>query len=299
VSSDIEVLVVSFNSSSVIGECLNSIARTVPEARVAIREHGIDNAAFEELLRLSTARELTVRVERDLSNPGFGAGCNALARGSDARWLLFLNPDAVIVEWPWSDDVLPPRGSVIGPTYVDSGPPGAYRGRSYRIRDEIARSWLRQNGPPPDGVGFVSGAAMLIDAEAFRAIGGFDEAYFLFYEDIDLCLRAGTAGIETRIEPGWVVRHRGAHSTRPLFSKSLMWSYESGVQFHARRGSSPTLYRIYVVVDAALRALVHGVRQDRPSSSAYAALASRATRDLGNRLRSIARRSGEAGHPQP
>ena len=76
-----------------------------------------------------------VRIEHDPSNPGFGAGCNALARGSDAGWLLFLNPDAEIVAWPWSADDPPPVGAVVGPLMVESGHPGVHSGVGYRFRD--------------------------------------------------------------------------------------------------------------------------------------------------------------------
>jgi GT2 family glycosyltransferase len=279
VQASVEVLIVSYDSAAAIATCLASLARTAPDIPVAIREHGPDPAA-EDRLRTSVAGHTApVRLEFDPSNPGFGAGCNALARSSAAEWLLFLNPDTELIEWPWAATE-PPRQTVVGATMVDSGRPGAHAGRSYGVADEIARSWFRHRRPPRDGRGFVSGAALLIDAESFRRLRGFDERYFLFYEDIDLCLRANDIGLPTVVADSWKVRHSGGHSTRTRFGQSLIWSYESGVRFHASRGSPAASYRCYVIIDAVCRVLVHVARRDPSRRTAYQILAQRAMRDL-------------------
>ena len=123
--------------------------------------------------------------------------------------------------------------TIVGPTMVDSGPPGGHAGRSYRLVDEIGRSWLRRRGEAPTGTGFVSGAALLIESTTFARLDGFDERYFLFYEDIDLCLRANSLGVGTFVSPTWTVRHAGAHSTSARFAEAITWSYESGSRFHS------------------------------------------------------------------
>jgi GT2 family glycosyltransferase len=189
----------------------------------------------------------------------------------------------VITGWPWADDP-PPTGSIVGPVFDQE--PGDHYGRRYRIVDEIARSWLRRPGRRPDGVGFVSGAALLIDSTAFETIGGFDERYFLFYEDIEFCLRANRLGIPVIVEPGWTVTHERGHSTRSRFGDSLRWSYESACTFHADQHESLTLYRLYVAVDSAARAVVHRLRGRRPTSDAYRALARRAISDCARAFRS-------------
>jgi GT2 family glycosyltransferase len=163
---------------------------------------------------------------------------------------------------------------------IDSGHPGRHWGVRYRVRDEIARSWFRRRGPSPSGRGFVSGAAMLVDRTSFERLGGFDERYFLFYEDIDLCLRANDQDIATRVDERWAVRHAGAHSTRRQFGSSLIWSYESAIRFHRRHGHSVTGYRIYLITDALLRASIRAARRDRSGAVAYLDLANRAVRDL-------------------
>lgn len=275
----VEVLVVSYASHAVIARLLDSVAAHVPGAGVAIREHAPDPAALAALEQVAAAAALPVRVEHDPSNPGFGAGCNALAAASSADVFVLLNPDAEVVAWPWAETA-PPTGYVVGPLMVDSGPPGEHYGRRYRIRDEIARSWLRRQPAAPDGSGYVSGAALLIDRTSFERLGGFDPGFFLFYEDIDLCLRANAAGIPTVIEPRWQVRHSRHHSTRSRFAQSLHWSYESARRFHGKHGSPVRAYAAYVVVDSVLRALLHTAARRGDTARAYVSLAWRASGDV-------------------
>ena len=292
-SSDVEVLIVSYNSAEEIERCLASLRRAAPLLAVAVREHGNDAPALQALRAVLDAHPAPTRLEHDPANPGFGAGCNALARSSRAELLLFLNPDAEVVVWPWSKDRPPPHGRVIGPVMSGPGRPEDHSGVSYRLRDEIARSWLRRRGRRPTGKGFVSGAALMLDAASFDRLGGFDASYFMYYEDIDLCLRANDAGIPTVIEPRWLVRHGRAHSTASRFGTALVWSYESGSRFHASRGTPLAAYRAYVLADAVGRAGVHWLRGDRGSRRAYSDLARRVAGDL------VRRRGlpGTATHP--
>lgn len=247
-----------------------------PGLPVAVREHaGVDH--YRRLQGVVSSYRGPVRTEHDPGNPGFGAGCNALAAGSTAEWFAFLNPDTELLTWPWRS-ANPPRDTIVGP--VMDADPAAHYGRRYRLRDEIRRSWLRSTDPAPDGTGFVSGAALLVDADSFHRVGGFDPGYFMFYEDIDLCLRANDEGIATEIEPAWTMHHERAHSTSERFGDSLLWSYESATRFHRAHGSSLPAYRAYLVADSALRLIVHTLRRDRRRRDAYAVLARRAGRDL-------------------
>ena len=279
-SADVEVCIVSYDSVDAIADALGHLERAVPGATVAIREHGHDPIAADRLRRLVDAHTSPIRLEFDPANPGFGAGCNALASTSGAGWLLFLNPDANVVAWPWTADDPPPRGTIVGPLLTGNGPSERHVGTSFSVRDEIARSWLRRVGTRPVGSGFVSGAALLIDRPSFERIGGFDEDYFMFYEDIELCLRANRAGIGTVVDDRWIVDHEGGHSTSKRWGDALVWSYESACRFHGSTGSSVTAYRTYVVADSVLRSLWHRARGRRTRSSEYLGLARRAAADL-------------------
>ena len=278
-SNTVEVLVVSYASARAIERLLTSLSTALPDTPVGIREHASDAVHMRALEALAARHTAPVRVEHDPSNPGFAAGCNALASASSAEFLVFLNPDTELVMWPWSESRPPPRRTVVGPVMVDSGPPGEHYGRTYRIRDEIARSWLRRQPLPPEGSGYVSGAALLIERACFESLGGFDPAFFMFYEDIDLCLRANAAGYPTIIEPNWSVRHARRHSTDQRFGEALTWSYESATRFHTKQGSPVHGYHAYVAADSTLRAVRCILRHEARYARAYWRLARRAGRN--------------------
>lgn len=80
-----------------------------------------------------------------------------------------------------------------------------------RLRAEPWRS------PRPVAVGWAIAAALVARTDLLRALGPFDPATFLFYEDLDLCLRAAHQGVATVLDPGVVLRHLGAHATGPAF----------------------------------------------------------------------------------
>lgn len=274
----LEVCFVSYGSVGHLRSTITTVRDRVPDACIAIQEHAPDARDTEAQRAELVAAGASCRVQHDPSNPGFGAGCNALARSSTAAWLLFLNPDAALTRWEVDVDALDPS-VVYGPAVFEGRRPESHRGRSYRIIDELSRSWLRRSGHAPDGTGFVSGAALLVSADAFARVGGFDEGYFLFYEDIDLCLRANAMGVRTELLPGVAVHHTGGHSTAADPSGALNSSYESGCKFHASQGESVRLYRLYVAVDAIARAALHALRRRRVRARAYASLAHRAGRE--------------------
>ena len=195
-------------------------------------------------------------------------------------------PDAVITAWPFADHEPTPR-AVLGPATIDSARSKSHRGVRYRIVDEARRSWFRQWGPAPDGAGYVSGAALLVNRDDHVRIGGFDDAFFLYYEDIEYCLRANRQGIPTQLVYGWSIGHAGAHSTSPRFAQSLQWQYESACRLHHLQHESLVLYRVYVATDAAMRWCAHLVRRDGVKRHAYRTQLVRALGDLVRRRNAL------------
>jgi GT2 family glycosyltransferase len=120
----------------------------------------------------------------------------------------------------------------------------------------------------------------MIEASRFAELNGFDERYFLFYEDIDLCLRANVRGLRTVVSPEWTVLHSRQHSTSSRFAEALEWSYESGCLFHSEHGTPLVAYRCYVTIDSLLRVLAHLLSRHTDRAAAYLALARAAAADL-------------------
>lgn len=278
----VEVCLVSYDSGEDILKAIASVAEHLPTALIAIQENSHSTRTLDRITEHAEHSSQPIRTLHDASNPGFGAACNVLAETSTAEWLLFLNPDATIIAWPF-DDRPPPQRQISGPGRIEATRPESHRGVTYSVLDEVRRSWFRHSGPAPSTTGFVSGAALLVNRDDFLSLDGFDEGFFLFYEDIDFCLRANAAGISTESVDGFAVTHEGAHATSAHFDHSLIWSYESACRFHRLHGHSLVGYRWYVTADSLARWALQALYRNGTRRRAYGGLLRRVLTDLTRR----------------
>ncbi len=184
----ITVVIVTFESA----QCLPELARSLQAFPQVIV---VDNASGDDTV--TTAQRLLpqARIVRNATNLGFGAANNRAFALAQSEFVLLLNPDCTMS----AESALLllqaahryPEASAIGPQLMDrNGRPEM----GYRMRLD---RWLPKTGPAEGDlcVEFLSGACMLIRRQALQRIGGFDEDFFLYQEDHDLCLRlAATCG---------------------------------------------------------------------------------------------------------
>jgi N-acetylglucosaminyl-diphospho-decaprenol L-rhamnosyltransferase len=284
----VEVCVVAYDSGSTLPALVRSLHHLGPGIGLAVHDNGPGAASLPVAAAAAAEIGLPFRAEPcRRGNCGFAAGCNDLARGSEADDVLFLNPDAVVLAWRAG---LSARGRIVGARVLDpSGREAASYGTSRTLVDEVRLRWLRRAPHEPDGHGYVSGAAILVDRGTFSALGGFDEGFFMYYEDIDLCHRAGDAGISVVRDPGFVVTHVGGHSvgkTTAGLTAAHLRSYRSGRRYHAKRGRSGRAYDALCLVDAAARSALRApLASSRPWALADWAVAREAARSLVGRSR--------------
>lgn len=207
----VAVVIVTYNSAAVLPGCLVRI----PEG---IRVVVVDNASTDRSAALAEAHGAAVlRHDRNL---GFGTACNRGAAAVPGADVLFLNPDArlepgALARLQSTLEAFPDAGAV-GPLLVGADGRPALRDGS-ALHDRPA-------GPPlplPQGPccwPLLTGAALLVRRAAFDALGGFDEAIFLYYEDDDLSLRLRQAGWALLVEPQARVFHEPARSSPPGFT---------------------------------------------------------------------------------
>jgi N-acetylglucosaminyl-diphospho-decaprenol L-rhamnosyltransferase len=165
-------------------------------------------------------------------NRGFGAGCNAGLELVEEPVTALLNPDVELLdggltrladEAAATDALLAPRLLNSDGSVQDSAhpPPGRLEGLlpallprpllPARLRERY-EPW-RSNRPRP--VGWAVAACLVARTDVLRRLGPFDPAAFLFYEDMEICLRARRAGVPTLLRPGVALRHRGGASVGP------------------------------------------------------------------------------------
>jgi GT2 family glycosyltransferase len=212
--STLAVQVVNYKTRTYLERCLASVVADLGELPSEI--HVLENASGDDLSALASSR-CTVHVsERNL---GFGGGHNLLASHTDAQYLLILNPDVEFVEPGTARRLLAciarPGVAIVGPKLLTSDGEAQRwdHGRLHGLRAQISyrggASYWRDTSEPTD-VAWVSGAVMLVEHAAFDRVGGFDERFFLYKEDEDLCLRVREAGGRISYEPSIAVRHFGS-----------------------------------------------------------------------------------------
>lgn len=225
----VTAIVLNFRTPLHAVRCVDALkAQTVADRLriVVVDNHSDDDSAG--ILRTRLAGIAGVRVMESPVNTGFGAG-NALAIArADTPYLLVINPDNELapdaLEIMLSRMEKDPAVGIVAPKLVHEDGSVRDSSRSFpAVKDVVAkRTPLRrlfphsldrylQAGQDPDRertTDWVVGACMLIRTDVYRRIGGFDERFFLFFEDIDLCRRTWDAGFKVLYCPAAVATDR-------------------------------------------------------------------------------------------
>lgn len=231
----IAAVIVSYRTGPALFECLKAALAASDIDEVIVVDNGNPEDDAARLAALAAEREPFTLIAGQ-GNVGFARGCNLGARAARAEHLLFLNPDAMIADGAAA--ALRAAGAARARPWIAGGltrnldggeQRGARRGAFTPWTTFVEMSGLAALGrwapafasihydgsPLPDGpapVPTVSGACMLMRADDFAALGGFDEGYFLHVEDIDICRRAREQGGEVVTVPAAEVVHVGATS---------------------------------------------------------------------------------------
>jgi N-acetylglucosaminyl-diphospho-decaprenol L-rhamnosyltransferase len=167
-------------------------------------------------------------------NPGFGAANNAGVELARHGVTVLLNPDCELLDGSiarlaaraadgrlWVPRLLDPDGSVQRSAHPLPGTVGALL--PALVHPPLLPEPLRDRVEPyraerPRSVGWAIAACLAARTDVLRRLGPFDPRQFLFFEDMDLCLRARAAGIPTVLDPTVRVRHLGGHATGPAYA---------------------------------------------------------------------------------
>ena len=246
----IAAIVVAHDSEETLDDCLRRLRGSdgIVEIRV------VDNDSSDESLEIVQRHAVAdprLRFIANPDNPGFAVACNQGAADSKAAWLAFVNPDCLV----GTDTLARLRAhaesgeaALIGADLVDED---GVRDAAARRHDPDFAAMLRSPEAARLGIGIdaaaplqdvdaISGALMLMPRALFERVGGFDQAYRLHAEDLDLCRRVRDAGARVAVANDVRVVHvRGVSSrARPLF-----------VEWHKHRG----LWRYFGKFEAARR----------------------------------------------
>ena len=241
------VIIIHYGRSAPTIRCVESVLGQDANATVPIVV--VDN--FGNLRSSDFPENVRILLRRD--NPGFGGGANAgvveLSRHHSCSAYLILNNDAVLApgfieaaESAFEN----PRTGAVGGLIRGSGPEGRiwYAGGEIRmLTGTVRQSRSAADTTRPREVGFIPGTAIVVRREAWENIGGFDESYFLYNEDIDLCLRLRRAGWRLRFCPDMICIHDLGESTGSGVRSALYLEQLTRTRLRPFR---PRIYRIYL-----------------------------------------------------
>lgn len=290
----VSAIVVLYNSSAVLPRLLESIRGASRHVRTDVTV--VDNASAdrEESRRIAASHGAAfVQLEQ---NVGYGGGVNAAVATLETpgEYLLICNADLEFDDGAIDELVTYASGQErigsVGPAILNSDGsvyPSARRSPSLRVgighallgdiapRNRWSRRYREEStaasSSVPREVDWLSGACLMVPMERFRSIGGFDEGYFMYFEDVDLGDRLRATGAHNVYVPGARVMHIGAHSTGSVSSRMLTEHHASAYRYLARRYRGPWLAPVRLALRAGLAlrlgaAIARSERETAPDS---------------------------------
>lgn len=241
-TTELSILIVSYNTREVTLDCLRSLFAHPPAVPFEVLV--LDNASGDGSAEAIAAAFPQVQLIAHPENSGFAGGNNLAAERATGRRLLLLNPDTIVL--PGSLDALwrfaerqPQRGIWGGRTLFEDGslnPTSCWARitpwslfcsaagltylfpRSNLFNSESYGGWARNSEREVD---IVTGCFLLIDAALWRRLGGFDRTFYMYAEEADLCLRAGKLGYRPAVTPEAEIVHLGGRSEASHIEKTI------------------------------------------------------------------------------
>jgi len=183
-------------------------------------------------------------VIRNPQPKGFGANHNAAFRHAKGRFFCILNPDIRLPADPFQTlvaDLADERAGVVAPLVRASDGRVEDSARRFptplTILSKLAGRPQAADYPPsatPFSPDWIAGMFMLFRTETFRALDGFDEGYFLYYEDVDLCARLREHGLRTISDPRTECLHDARRASRRNL-RYMSWQLRSMARYFFRR----------------------------------------------------------------
>ncbi|MBY0243936.1 MAG: glycosyltransferase family 2 protein [Campylobacterales bacterium] len=244
---NLDIVIVNWNAGEQLLNCITSIQNSVFSGFVLDRIIVVDNASFDNSLSLLPQWE-KLSIIKSSSNLGFGKACNLGAKQSTGNLVLFLNPDTQLM--PDSLDQAISKFIAINSTskYGVLGVQLRYENGAiqkscanfFTLSRYISESLGFSKFFPNSGIHQVNfshnesryvehviGAFYLMNKEVFNSVGGFDEDYFVYFEDLDLSYRLYKLGYKSYFYTGTHVMHVGGGCSQQIKATRLFYVLHS------------------------------------------------------------------------
>lgn len=260
----VSIIIVNYNSSFSLEKAVNSIYETLPSCDFEVII--VDNNSIDESYLFLKKDVFRTKVIFNKSNLGFARACNIGANASRGSYLLFLNPDTIITKLNLVD---------LKSLYESSNKIGAIGVKQYGANGEISKScakfpsisqylfkllgfskifpnlfqfrFLNLDYNMSQYVDQVIGSFLFIKKSIFLDFNGFDEQYFVYYEEMDLAYRMRCSGYLNYYYSDMHIFHEGGGTTKKIRSLRLLYSWQSRLKYFKKHKGIISLFIIYLI----------------------------------------------------
>jgi GT2 family glycosyltransferase len=252
-SINLDIIIVNWNAGNHLRDCLTSVYSAEKPNFILARVVVVDNSSSDGSADRLKHLDLPLTLIHNQENRGFAAACNQGARGSTAEYLLFLNPDTCL----YKDSLSAPVGFMEKPQSRRAGICGVHLindfgdstiscarfptlmmfvGKMTGLTAVfpnvfpchlMTRSECQNNRE----VDQVIGAFFLVRRSLFDSLKGFDERFFMYFEEVDFSLRAKREGFSSYYLADTFLYHKGGGSSERIKAKRLFYSLRSRIQY--------------------------------------------------------------------
>jgi len=249
----LNIVIINWNAGDQLRSCLESIRAAGHNSFRLLRVILIDNASTDGSLRAAENVELPLDIVVNPSNVGFGAACNQALSRIDSDYVLFLNPDMILqgdsLDKPVAEmeSTLQDRYGICGIQLVSDHDrvertcarfptPGLFLNNVLgldRVAPGLFKSHVMAEWDHTESraVDHVMGAFYLVRTSIVRQLGGFDERFFVYLEDLDFSLRAEQGGWRSYYLTDTRAYHRGGGTSERIKGTRLFYSLRSRILY--------------------------------------------------------------------
>lgn len=246
----LSIIIVNYNSSAYVVKCLNSIAKSSKKHFILDKVIVVDNSSDWKDLSVLEERE-DIQLLKNDKNEGFAKACNQGASYVDSDYLLFLNPDTILMEHTLDYSVecyakQRKQGiGVLGVQILDEYnqitrtcsrfPKNFYFFAKCIGINRIILRWnqfmVEWNHLYSRKVDEVIGAYFFVSKDIFNQLAGFDERFFVYYEEVDFCYRLKQRGYYSYFYAGTNIVHSVGGASKNVKSQRLFYELRSRILF--------------------------------------------------------------------
>jgi N-acetylglucosaminyl-diphospho-decaprenol L-rhamnosyltransferase len=249
----VDIVIVNWNSGIQLQECIESVASSSFQGCAIVRVVVVDNCSIDSSANITVPTGLNLEIIYNTTNQGFGYACNQGAAKSQADFLLFLNPDTRLFPNSLTEALsffaspLSEKVGICGVQLLDENNQKSFTcsrfpsaktilgysvGLQYILPEAFPKQlmvdWPHDRDMVVDQV---MGAFFLVRRTIFEQLQGFDERFFVYYEEVDFAKRAKTIGWDSYYLANTQIYHKGGGTTANIRGRSLFYYLRSRLMY--------------------------------------------------------------------